>query len=48
MEGSLLGLPIRKRLHICARFGLGDKKFVHSLANVVMISVHKMKIVTWM
>jgi len=48
IEDSLLGLPIGKRLHICARFGLGDKKFAHSLANVAMISVHKLKIFTWM
>jgi hypothetical protein len=44
----LLVLPIVKRIHICARFGLGDKILVHSLANVEMTNVHKMKIFTWM
>jgi hypothetical protein len=44
----LLVLPIGKRLHICAGFGLGDKNFAHSLANVEMTSVHRMKIFTWM
>jgi hypothetical protein len=39
----LLDLPIGKRLCICARFGLGDKILAHSLANVEMTSVHKMK-----
>jgi hypothetical protein len=47
-EGRLLTLPIGKRLHVCARFGLWDKKFAHSLANVAMTSVHKMKIFPWM
>jgi hypothetical protein len=32
----LLALPIGKKLHIYARFGLGDKILVHSLANVKM------------
>jgi hypothetical protein len=45
---SLLALPTGKRLCICARFGLGDKKFAHSLANMEMTSVYKMKIFTWM
>ncbi len=45
---SLLALPIGKRLHICAGFGLGDKILVHSLANVEMTSVQKMKFFTWM
>jgi len=44
----LLALPIEKRLHICAGFGLGDKILAHSLADVEMTSVHRMKIVTWM
>jgi hypothetical protein len=44
----LLALPIGKRLHICARFGLGDNIFVHSLANVEMTNVHIMKFFTWM
>jgi hypothetical protein len=43
-----LALPIRKRLHIGAGFALGDKLLVHSLANVEMTSVHKMKKITWM
>jgi hypothetical protein len=47
-EGSFLVLPIRKRLHICARFGLGDKFLAHPLANVEMTNVHIMKIFTWM
>jgi len=47
-EGSLLALPVGKRLHICARFVLGDKILVHSLANVEMTSVHKMKFFIWM
>jgi len=44
----LLVLPIGKRLHICAGFGLGDKILANSLANLEMTSVHKMKIFTWM
>jgi hypothetical protein len=44
----LLALPIGKRLCISAGFGLGNKKFAHSLANVEMTSVHRMKIFTWM
>jgi hypothetical protein len=47
-EGSLLALPIRKKLCTCVGFGLGDKILAHSLANVEMTSVHKMKIFTWM
>jgi hypothetical protein len=43
-----LHLPIGKRLHIYAGFELGDKILVHSLANVKMTSVHKMKIFRWM
>jgi hypothetical protein len=45
---SLLVLPIGKRLHICVGFGLGDKILAHSLANVEVTSVHRMKIFTWM
>jgi hypothetical protein len=44
----LLALHIGKRLHIYARFGLGDKILAHSLTNVEMTSVHRMKIFTWM
>jgi hypothetical protein len=44
----LLTLPIRKRPHICARFGLGDKILMHLLANVEMTSVYIMKFFTWM
>jgi len=44
----LLVLPIRKRLHLYVRFRLEDKILVHSLANVEMTNVHKMKIFTWM
>jgi hypothetical protein len=44
----LLALPIGKRLHIYVGFGLGDKILAHSLANVEMTSVHRMKIFTWM
>ncbi len=44
----LLALPIGKKLHICVGFELGDKILVHWLANVEMISVHRMKIFTWM
>jgi hypothetical protein len=44
----LLAPPIMKKLHICARFGLGDKILAHSLANVKLTSVHRMKIFTWM
>jgi len=40
---SLLALPIRKRLHICAGFGLGDKIFVHLFANVEITSVHEIE-----
>jgi hypothetical protein len=39
---------VGKRLCICARFGLEDKKFAHSLANVEMPCVHKMKFFIWM
>ncbi len=46
-EGSLLVLPIGKRLCIYVEFGLGDKILAHSLVNVDMTSVHKMKIFTW-
>jgi hypothetical protein len=42
-----VGSAHRERLCICARFGLGDKILVHSLANVEMICVHIMKIFTW-
>jgi len=38
-----LALPIGKRLCICVGFGLGDKNFAHSLANVEMTNVHKIK-----
>jgi len=44
----LLVLPIGKRSHIYAGFGLGDKNLAHSLANVEMTSVHTMKIFIWM
>jgi len=44
----LLALPIGKRLGICAGFGLGDKNFAHSLVNVGMTSVQRMKIFRWM
>jgi hypothetical protein len=47
-EGSLLALPIGKRLHICARFVLGDKILVRSLANVEMTKVHKINFFIWM
>ncbi len=43
LHASLLALAIRKRLCICVGFGLEDKKFAHSFANVEMTSVHKMK-----
>jgi hypothetical protein len=43
-----LALPIGKKVHIYARFGLEDKNMAHSLANVEMIIVHRMKIFTWM
>jgi hypothetical protein len=33
-EGSLLALPIGKRLCIYVGFGLKDKNLAHSLANV--------------
>jgi len=33
-EGSLLALPIGKRLCIYVEFGLRDKSLAHSLANV--------------
>jgi hypothetical protein len=41
-------MPIGKKLHIYAGFGLGDKILTHSLANVEMTNVHKMKVFTWM
>jgi len=41
-------LAIGKRLHICAGFGFGDKILAHSLANVGMTSVHRMKVLRWM
>jgi hypothetical protein len=41
-------MPIRKRLHIYAKLGLGDKILVQSLANVKMTCVHKMKNFPWM
>jgi hypothetical protein len=44
----VLALPIGKKLRICARFGLGHKCVAHSLANVEMANVSKMKIFTWM
>ncbi len=44
---KILTLPIGKRLHICARFGLGNKILAHSLTNVKMTSIHKMKNFTW-
>jgi len=31
MTSYLLAMPIGKRLHICAKFGFGDKNFAHSL-----------------
>jgi hypothetical protein len=45
---GLLALPIGKRLCIYARFELGDKILVHSLANVEMTSGHRMKNFVWM
>jgi len=48
MSCCLLALPIGKRLCIYAGFGLGDKILAHSLTNVGMINVHKMKIFRWM
>jgi hypothetical protein len=42
-DDDLLGLPIGKRLCICVGFGFGNKIFAHSLANVEMTSVHRMK-----
>jgi hypothetical protein len=45
---GLLTLSVGKRLCISVGFELGDKILAHSLANVEMISVHKMKIFTWM
>ncbi len=44
----LLALPIEKRLCIFVGFGFGDKILAHSLANIEMTNVHRMKIVTWM
>jgi hypothetical protein len=41
-------LPIGKRLRICAGFGLEDKILAHSLANVKMTSIHKVKTFKWM
>jgi hypothetical protein len=41
-------MPIGKKLHIYVGFGLGDKKFAHSLAKAKMTSVHKMKVFPWM
>lgn len=45
---SYIPIPIRKRPRICARFGLGDRILSHSLINVEMTSVQRMKIFTWM
>jgi hypothetical protein len=45
---GLLVLSIGKTLHIYARFRFRDKILAYSLANVKMISVHIMKIFTWM
>jgi hypothetical protein len=39
----VIGSAQGKRLRICARFGLGNKISGHSLANVEMTSVHRMK-----
>jgi hypothetical protein len=39
-------MSIRKRLGICARFGLGDKILAHSLTNVKVTSAQKMKILS--
>jgi hypothetical protein len=39
---------VRKRLCICIGFELEDKILAHSLANVEMPSVHRMKIFIWM
>jgi hypothetical protein len=46
-DDELLALFIGKSLCICAGFGPGDKIFSHSLANVEMTSVHRMKIFRW-
>jgi hypothetical protein len=47
-DDDLLALPIGKSLCICAGFGPGDKILAHSLANVEMTSVQRMKIFRWM
>jgi hypothetical protein len=47
-EDSFIGFAHKEETTICAGFGLGDKILVHSLANVEMTSVHRMKIFTWM
>jgi hypothetical protein len=41
-------LPIGNKLRIYAGFGFRDKIFAHSLANVKMTSMHKMKTSIWM
>jgi hypothetical protein len=45
---DLLALPRGKRLCIYVRFGLGDELLAHSLANVELTNVHKMKIFSWL
>jgi hypothetical protein len=45
---GLLALSIGKRLCVYAGFGLGDKILAHSLANVEMTIVHRMKFFIWM
>jgi hypothetical protein len=47
-DDDLLALPIGKTICICVGFGSGDKILAHSLANVEMTSVHRMKIFRWM
>ncbi len=46
-EGSLLVLTIGKKLCIYVGFRLWDTILAHSLANVEMTSVHRMKIFRW-
>ncbi len=49
MEMNLKGLPMQIRLVIMMKGSLlGDKILAHSLANVEMTSVQKMKLFTWM
>jgi hypothetical protein len=48
MDKRFISSAHRKRLHIYVGFGLGDKLLAHSLVNVELTNVHKMKIFTWL